>query len=123
MHQKRLMGILLDAWLKDAIEMKQTRVFFDQRREREAEGKEWTWAEGEDPISLMDRSVTLKVGLKPSSLLPALSLPPPSNRYSVVSVCGVLYSAGECATPGRASLKTPASGTDLTLPPSEGGKP
>ena len=41
--------------------MLQTRAFFDQQREREAEGDGWTWPEGNDPISIMDRTISLKV--------------------------------------------------------------
>ena len=55
--------------------MSQTRDFFEQQREREAEGDGWTWPEGSDPISLLDKSISLKVS--PSPCLHLLILPPP----------------------------------------------
>lgn len=61
MHQLYVKGRLLAVWLKDAREMKQTRTFFEQQQEMEAEGSGWTWPEGNDPIALMDRSITIKV--------------------------------------------------------------
>ena len=61
MHQRRLLTRLLAVWRKDVKESLQTQAFFDQQREREAEGEGWTWPEGSDPISLMDRNISIKV--------------------------------------------------------------
>lgn len=61
MYQLYVKGRLLTVWLNDAREMKKTRTFFEQQQEMEAEGRGWTWPEGNDPISLMDQSVTFKV--------------------------------------------------------------
>ena len=67
MHQRRLLSRLMAAWRKDVRETLQTRAFFDQQKEREAEGDSWTWPEGNDPISLMDRPISLKVSTTHSS--------------------------------------------------------
>lgn len=71
MHQRRLLRRVMTAWRKDAREMAQTKAFFEQQKERETEGGEWTWPERNDPVSLMDKSVTLKVNTHTSHLPPS----------------------------------------------------
>ena len=61
MHQRRLLGPLLAFLRRDTVDCLQTRAFFDQQKEREAEGEGWTWPEGRDHLSLMDRAISLKV--------------------------------------------------------------
>ena len=83
MHQRRQLGRMLSAWRRDAREMGQTRAFFEQQKEREAEGGGWTWPEGHDYVSRIDRTVQLKVY---SCSTPREPLPPPSLSPSPLSL-------------------------------------
>jgi F-box/leucine-rich repeat protein 13 len=78
MHQRRLLWRLLIVWRRVSREVKQTRDFFEQQREMEAmEGGGWTWPEGNDPISLMERAVNIKI-------------------FSCVGVRGLVWSGQVC---------------------------
>lgn len=118
MYQLYVKGRLMTAWLNDAREMKKTRTFFEQQKEMEAEGIGWTWPEGNDPISLMDQSVTFKVWplltplpftpftLSPSPPSPSLSprypsplvtpLPSPLQIFARVDIRGLLHCRQVC---------------------------
>lgn len=54
---------LFTAWHSDTIESRKAHLFFQNRGRGEGEGEEdnWCWPEGEDPLSLLPRDVSIKV--------------------------------------------------------------
>ena len=96
-------------WRRVSREVKQTRDFFEQQREMEAmEGGGWTWPEGNDPISLMERAVNIKVTwpYNDITLFPLLyyispslppSLPPSFLSPTDIQLCWCAWSGVEWA--------------------------
>ena len=87
-------------WRRVSREVKQTRDFFEQQREMEAmEGGGWTWPEGNDPISLMERAVNIKVTWPYITLFPLIyySSPPFFLSPTDIQLCWCAWSGVEWA--------------------------